>query len=64
VSIRAPVRSAAKVWCIYALGRYECIYHHMPPFGLGRALPLVPAKGRLSRAKDRLRAEPEAARAA
>ena len=33
---------------------YECVYHHMPPFGLGRVGPLVPAEGALASAKSRL----------
>lgn len=35
-------------------GTYECVYHHMPPFGLGKVGPLVPAEGRLASAKGRL----------
>ncbi|MCA9649635.1 MAG: DUF4188 domain-containing protein [Myxococcales bacterium] len=35
-------------------GRFECVYHHMPPFGLGRVGTLVPATGPRSRAADRL----------
>ena len=35
-------------------GTYECVYHHMPPFGLGRVGPLVPAEGTLASAKGRL----------
>lgn len=42
-------------------GTYECIYHHMPPFGLGRVGPLVPADGALANAKSRLRREQRAA---
>lgn len=38
-------------------GTYECIYHHMPPFGLGRVGPLVPAEGSLASAKNRMRRE-------
>jgi hypothetical protein len=40
-------------------GSYECIYHHMPPFGLGKVGPLVPAEGRLAAAKTRLGREGE-----
>ncbi len=36
-------------------GRYECIYGNMPPFGLGGALPAVPAKGAYGTARERLR---------
>ena len=35
-------------------GTYECMYHHMPPFGLGKVGPLVPAEGALSSATGRL----------
>lgn len=38
---------------------YECLYHHMPPFGLGRVGPLVPAEGKLASAKGRLRRREE-----
>lgn len=35
-------------------GSYECFYQHMPPFGLGRTQPLVPAEGPLKTARGRL----------
>ncbi|TPV92909.1 MAG: DUF4188 domain-containing protein [Myxococcales bacterium FL481] len=35
-------------------GNYECIYHHMPPFGLGRVGELVPATGALHTAAGRM----------
>lgn len=35
-------------------GTYECVYHHMPPFGLGKVGPLVPAEGPLKTAAKRL----------
>lgn len=35
-------------------GAYECVYHHMPPFGLGKVGPLVPAEGPLKTAAGRL----------
>lgn len=35
-------------------GTHENIYVNMPPFGLGKAGPLVPAKGGLQSAKGRL----------
>ena len=43
-------------------GTYECVYHHMPPFGLGRVGPLVAAEGPLQTAPQRLgkRAESKA----
>lgn len=37
-------------------GRYECVYHHMPAFGLGKVGPLVPATGDLKTAAGRLAA--------
>lgn len=37
-------------------GSYEVVYHHMPPFGLGRVGPLVPAEGALKTAEKRLAA--------
>jgi hypothetical protein len=37
-----------------AAGAYECIYHNMPPYGLGRAGTLLPAVGRKSTAAGRL----------
>jgi hypothetical protein len=36
-------------------GRYECIYHNMPPFGLGRVGKLVEATGKYAAARKRLR---------
>lgn len=35
-------------------GSYECVYHHMPAFGLGKVGPLVPAEGPLKTAAGRL----------
>ena len=37
-------------------GSYECVYHHMPSFGLGKVGPLVPAEGELKTAAGRLAA--------
>ncbi|NVB40849.1 DUF4188 domain-containing protein [Pseudenhygromyxa sp. WMMC2535] len=37
-------------------GSYECVYHHMPAFGLGKVGPLVPAEGELKTAAGRMRA--------
>ena len=37
-------------------GSYECVYQHMPPFGLGRIGPVVPAEGELRTASGRLAA--------
>jgi Monooxygenase af470-like len=41
-------------------GRYECVYKHMPPTGLGDATTLRPAAGRKATAAGRagIRAEP------
>lgn len=41
-------------------GNYECVYHHMPRFGLGAAVPRIPATGALKTAAGRLRAGAEA----
>jgi hypothetical protein len=38
-------------------GTYESLYHHMPPFGLGKVGPLVSAEGTLASAKGRLGGE-------
>ena len=46
-------------------GTYECVYHHMPPYGLGKAGTLQPAEGALRTATKRLGAtEPRRKRAA
>jgi hypothetical protein len=37
-------------------GQYEAIYSGMPPFGLGKAGKLVPARGARERASDRVTA--------
>ncbi|MEZ4449105.1 MAG: DUF4188 domain-containing protein [Nannocystaceae bacterium] len=42
-------------------GAYECVYHHMPPFGLGKVGPLVPAEGALKSMSSRLRPRRKAA---
>ncbi len=50
---------AVGVWhetYVVAPGTYETLYHHMPAFGLGRALPLVAAEGALTTARGRLAA--------
>ena len=36
-------------------GNYECIYHNMPPFGLGKVGQLIQAKGNYQHAKDRIK---------
>jgi hypothetical protein len=35
-------------------GDYECIYNNMPPFGLAKATPAVPASGALESARARM----------
>ena len=50
--------SAVGIWhetYVVEPGSYECIYHHMPPFGLGKIGPLVTAEGPRRRAEDRRR---------
>jgi hypothetical protein len=42
-------------------GAFETVYVNMPPSGLGRFAPLVPARGHLSRARSRLGGQPPAA---
>ena len=39
---------------LIAAGQYETVYDNMPPWGLGRAGTLVPARGRRNSAKGRL----------
>lgn len=39
---------------VVAPGQHESVYHHMPAFGLGRALPRIPAAGPLMTARGRL----------
>lgn len=39
-------------------GSYETIYHHMPPFGLGRVGQLIEARGRYKGARGRLEQRP------
>ncbi len=41
---------------VVAPGSYECVYQHMPPFGLGRLGPMVAAEGDLRTAAGRLAA--------
>ena len=38
----------------FGAGSYECVYHHMPAFGLGKVGPLVPAEGPWKTASARL----------
>ncbi len=39
-------------------GAFESMYVNMPPTGLGRFVPLVPARGQLARARGRLGGHP------
>ena len=58
-------RGAVGIWhetYVVHPGGYECVYQHMPAFGLGKVGPLVPAEGALKTAAGRLRES--AARAA
>lgn len=51
-------RGAVGIWhetYVVQPGSYECVYHHMPAFGLGKVGPLVPAEGPLRTAAGRLR---------
>lgn len=45
---------------VIAPGTYETVYNHMPPFGLGKVGPLVPAVGELKTASGRLGTQAEA----
>ncbi|MFO0675200.1 MAG: DUF4188 domain-containing protein [Polyangiaceae bacterium] len=50
-------RGAVGIWhetYVVSPGSHECVYHHMPPFGLGKVGPLVPAEGPLKTASKRL----------
>jgi len=52
-------RGAVGIWhetYVIEPGQYECIYHHMPAFGLGKVGPLVPAEGPLKTASGRFAA--------
>jgi Monooxygenase af470-like len=52
-------RGAMGIWhetYVIEPGRYEAIYHHMPEFGLGRAIRRVPADGPLATGPRRLSA--------
>jgi len=44
-----------------APGAYESVYVNVPPTGLGQYAPLVPARGHLARAKNRLPGAPTGA---
>ena len=50
-------RGAVGIWhetYVIEPGQHESLYHHMPPFGLGKVGPLVPAEGPLKTAAKRL----------
>lgn len=40
----------------YEVNRYEAVYAAMPPFGLGKAIGTVPAKGAMKTARKRIEA--------
>lgn len=42
---------------IVRAGDYECIYHNMPPYGLGKVGKLIPASGKLELAGGRIKAK-------
>ena len=52
-------KGAVGIWhetYIVEPGSYECVYVHMPEFGLGQVGPLVPATGPLKTSEGRIRA--------
>ena len=54
---RWALEGAVGIWhetYVIEPGNYECVYHHMPAFGLGKVGPLVPAQGQLRTAPGRL----------
>ena len=54
---RTGVDGAVGIWhetYVIGPGQHESVYHHMPPFGLSRALPRVRAVGPLRTARGRL----------
>lgn len=54
---RTGLSGAIGIWhetYVVAPGQHESVYHHMPAFGLGRALPRIPAAGPLTTARGRL----------
>ena len=60
--IREWGQGAVGIWhetYVIEPGSYECVYHHMPPFGLGKVGPLVPATAALKTAAGRIAAGAE-----
>ncbi len=54
---RTGLSGAIGIWhetYVVGPGQHESVYHHMPAFGLGRALPRIPATGPLTTARGRL----------
>ncbi len=54
---RTGLDGAIGIWhetYVIGPGQHESVYVHMPPFGLGRALPRMPAVGALRTARGRL----------
>jgi Domain of unknown function (DUF4188) len=53
---RLGLSGAVGIWhetYVIEPGSYECVYHNMPAFGLGRAFERVPAVGSLANASGR-----------
>lgn len=65
--IREWAEGAVGIWhetYVVGPGQYECVYHHMPERGLGRAIGRVAADGPLRTAPGRLEAGRRASRRA
>ena len=53
IASRGDVGIWHETYCVRARN-FECIYNNMPPFGLGKATRLVPARGLLDTAAGRM----------
>jgi len=60
VASRGDVGIWHETYCVRATD-FECIYNNMPPFGLGKATTLVPARGHLDTAAGRMNQQHERA---
>jgi hypothetical protein len=60
IASRGDVGIWHETYCVRARN-FECIYNNMPPFGLGKATRLVPARGLLDTAAGRMNQQHEAA---
>jgi Domain of unknown function (DUF4188) len=60
VASRGDVGIWYETYCVRATD-FECIYNNMPPFGLGKATTLVPARGHLDTAEGRMNQQHERA---